>query len=81
MYDDDDSWPVKCPRCYHGFTESVGAIKSRLASSCPVCSFDFAHCEKQFSVTLSEARRGRHNPWWEILASLNPTGRDYYRLN
>ena len=78
MYDDHDSWPIKCPRCDHGFAESIGRIKSRLVSSCPMCSLDFAHSEQQFSRTLSEARKGRHNPWWEILASSKPISQSYY---
>jgi len=81
MYDNDDSWPIKCPRCDHGFTESIGRIKSRLVSSCPMCSLDFAHSREQFLFTLSEARKGRHNPWWEILASRKPINQSYYRLN
>jgi hypothetical protein len=72
MYDDDDSWPVKCPVCGHGFPETIGRIKSGLVSSCPRCSLDFVHSRKQFLFALSEAREGRHNPWWEILASSKP---------
>jgi predicted Zn-ribbon and HTH transcriptional regulator len=69
MYEDHDLWPVKCPRCAHGFTETIGRIKSRLVSSCPRCSSDFAHSAEQFLFALSEAREGRHNPWWEILSA------------
>ena len=72
MYGDDNSWPVKCPSCGHGFTETIGRIKSRLTSSCPRCSIDFVHSRKQFLFELSEAREDRHNPWWEILASSKP---------
>jgi hypothetical protein len=72
MYGDDDSWPVKCPSCGHGFTETIGRIKSRFISSCPRCSIDFVHSRKQFLFKLSEARKGRHNPWWEIIASSKP---------
>jgi hypothetical protein len=72
MYGDDDSWPVKCPSCGHGFTDTIGRIKSRLVSSCPKCSIDFVHSRKQFLFQLSEAREGRHNPWWEIIASSKP---------
>jgi hypothetical protein len=72
MYGDDDSWPVKCPSCGHGFAETIGRIKSRLVSTCPRCSLDFVHSRKQFLFALSEAREGRHNPWWEILASRKP---------
>ena len=81
MYDDHDLWPIKCPKCDHGFTECIGGVKTRLVSTCPMCSLDFAHCAEQFSFTLSEARRGRHNPWWDILASLKPIGQSHYRLN
>ena len=69
MYGDEDSWPVKCPSCGHRFTETIGRIKSRLVSSCPSCLLDFVHSRKQFLFALSEAREGRHNPWWEIIAS------------
>ena len=69
MYGDDESWPVKCPSCGHGFAETIGRIKSRMVSSCPRCSLVFVHSRKQFLFALSEAREGRHNPWWEILAS------------
>ncbi len=67
MYDDSDSWPIKCPSCGHGFTESIRRVKSRLISSCPKCSLDFAHSGEQFLFALSEARKGRYNPWSEIL--------------
>jgi hypothetical protein len=67
-YDEGDCWPIKCPSCGHGFTETIGRIKSRLVSSCPGCSLDFAHSGEEFLLALSEARKGRHNPWWEILS-------------
>jgi hypothetical protein len=70
MYDDHDLWPIKCPRCTHGFTETIGRIKSRLVSSCPRCTSDIAHSGEQFLFALSEARKGRHNPWWEILGAM-----------
>ena len=69
MYEDHDLWPIKCPNCAHGFTETIGRIKSRFVSSCPKCSSDFAHSAEQFLFALSEAREGRHNPWWEILGA------------
>jgi predicted Zn-ribbon and HTH transcriptional regulator len=69
MYEDHDLWPLKCPTCAHGFTETIGRIKSRLVSSCPKCSSDLAHSGEQFLFALSEAREGRHNPWWEILSA------------
>jgi hypothetical protein len=56
MYGDDDSWRVKCPSCGHGFTETIGRIKSRLVFCCPRCSIDFVHSRKQFLFRLSEAR-------------------------
>ena len=67
-YEDDDTWPLKCPWCDHGFTERIGRVKSRLVSSCPECSLDFAHDEQAFFFELSEARERRYNPWWEILS-------------
>jgi hypothetical protein len=73
MYDDDDFWPLKCPSCSHGFTDSIRRIKSRFVSSCPKCSSDFAHEAEQFAFALSEARKGRRNPWWEILR-VQPAG-------
>jgi len=81
MYDDDDAWPIECPRCGHGFIEAIGHIKSRLVSSCPRCSLDFAHSGEQFLLTLSDARKGLHNPWWEILASSKPLSQYYDPLN
>ena len=71
-YDDDDSWPIRCPSCGHGFIETVGRIKSRLVSSCPKCSLNSVHGGEEFLFALSEAREGRHNPWWEIVASSKP---------
>ena len=68
MYENDDLWPFKCPWCGHGFTERIGRVKSRLVSSCPECSLGFAHDEQEFLFELSEAREGRHNPWWQILS-------------
>ena len=41
MYDDGNSWPIKCPSCGHGFTESIEYVKSRLISTCPKCSSNF----------------------------------------
>ena len=67
MYEDDDYWPILCPSCGHGFMETVGQIQSRLVSGCPKCSLDFAHRGEQFLLKLSEARKGQHNPWWEVL--------------
>jgi hypothetical protein len=72
MYEDDDYWPVKCPSCGHGFTESIRHIKSRRVSDCPRCSLKLAHRRKDFSFLLSEARGGRYNPWWEVLREWPP---------
>jgi hypothetical protein len=48
---------------------SVGSRPARWVSSCRRCSIDFVHARKQFLFALSKAGEGRHNPWWEILAS------------
>jgi hypothetical protein len=71
MYEDEDVWPVRCPYCGYGFTAKIRHLKFDFISKCPACSRDLGHSTEQFHVALSEARRGKHNPWWEMLRSLS----------
>jgi hypothetical protein len=70
MYEDDDVWPIECPHCGHGFTAKIVHLKSGAVMKCVGCSRDIGHSAEQFHLSLFEARKGRHNPWWEMLRSV-----------
>jgi len=69
MYEDEDVWPVRCSRCAHGFTAKIGHLKFGFRTKCDACSHDLGHSTEEFLVALSEARKGKYNPWWEMLRS------------
>jgi hypothetical protein len=67
MYEDEDFWPIRCPHCGHGFTAKIRHLKSGVVSECVSCSNDLGHSTEEFYLALSEARKGRLNPWWDML--------------
>ena len=71
MYEDEDVWPVRCPCCGHGVTAKIGHLKFGFMARCVACSHDLGHSTEEFLVALSEARKGKHNPWWEMLGSIS----------
>jgi hypothetical protein len=71
IYKDEDVWPVRCARCDHGFTAKIGQLKFGLITKCVGCSHDLGYSTEEFLVALSEARKGKHNPWWEMLRSIS----------
>jgi hypothetical protein len=71
MYEDEDVWPIRCPLCGHGFTAKIGHLKFGYMTKCAACSHDLGHSTEEFHVALSEARKGKHNPWWEMLRSIS----------
>jgi hypothetical protein len=67
MYEDEDIWPVRCPLCGHGFTAKIRHLKSGVVTKCVGCSNDLGHSTEEFYLALSEARKGKLNPWWDML--------------
>jgi hypothetical protein len=67
MYADEDVWPIRCPHCGHGFTAKIKHLKSGAVSECVGCSNDLGHSTEEFYLALSEARKGKLNPWWDML--------------
>jgi hypothetical protein len=67
MYEDEDVWPIRCPHCGHGFTAKIRHLKSGVMRECVGCSNDLGHSTKEFYLALSEARKGKLNPWWDML--------------
>jgi hypothetical protein len=70
MYEDEDVWPIRCPHCGHGFTAEIRHLKSGVVSVCVDCSNDLGHSTGEFRLALSEARKGKLNPWWDMLKSM-----------
>ena len=35
MYEDEDVWPFKCPKCGEEFTEKIGQLKLETIIHCP----------------------------------------------
>ena len=71
IYEDEDVWPIRCARCGHGFTAKIAQLKFGLITKCVACSHDLGDSTEEFLVALSEARKGKHNPWWEMLRSIS----------
>jgi hypothetical protein len=67
MYENDDVWPVRCPHCDHGFTAKIGHLKRGAVTTCVSCSNDLGRSTEEFYRTLSAARNGKFNPWWDML--------------
>jgi hypothetical protein len=67
MYEDEDVWPVRCPHCGHGFTAKIRHLKSGVVTQCVGCSHDLGHSTEEFHMALSEARKGKLNPWWDMV--------------
>jgi hypothetical protein len=67
MYEDEDVWPIRCPHCGHGFTAKIRHLKSGVVTKCVGCSNELGHSREEFHLALSEARKGKLNPWWDML--------------
>jgi hypothetical protein len=67
MYGDEDVWPIRCPRCGHGFTAKIRHLKSGVVTKCVGCSNELGHSREEFHLALSEARNGKLNPWWDMV--------------
>ena len=72
MYDTKDLWPLKCPKCFHEFTENIGHMEVGEKSRCPSCSFNLMHSREQFLLVLRQARAGTFNPWREMISIERP---------
>jgi hypothetical protein len=67
MYEDEDLWPMRCPLCGHGFTAKIRHLKSGVVTKCVGCSNDLGHSAEEFYLALSEARRSKLNPLWDMV--------------
>ena len=71
MYEDEDVWPIRCPHCGHGFTAKIRHLKSGVVSKCVGCSDELGDSTGEFHLALSEARKGKLNPWWEMVRRIS----------
>src|SRR3954466_6248146 len=58
MYTSEDLWPIKCPKCFHEFTETIGQMMANEDSRCPSCSLKLTRSREQFAIVLTQARAG-----------------------
>jgi hypothetical protein len=72
MYEDDEVWPLKCPRCLREFTEKVESLKTGPRLQCPDCGLGFTFSAEEFRTALAEARAGRYDPWREMVKITRP---------
>jgi hypothetical protein len=70
MYEDEDIWPIRCPHCGYGFTSKIRHLRSGVVSKCISCSNDVGYSPEEFYLALSEARKGKLNPWWDMLGRM-----------
>jgi DNA-directed RNA polymerase subunit N (RpoN/RPB10) len=70
MYEDEDIWPIRCPHCGHGLTTKIRHLKSGVVTKCVGCSNELGHSTGEFHRALSQARRGKLNPWWDMLRTI-----------
>ncbi|WP_298884151.1 hypothetical protein [uncultured Bradyrhizobium sp.] len=81
MYDDQDFWPFKCPRCGEEFKKEVGWLKARAKGlhidiKCPgivsrlgpiLCANTLRYDAVEFRSLLVEAKAGRFDPWRDMI--------------
>ena len=72
MYTHEDLWPIKCPRCFHEFTQHIGRMEAGDRVRCPSCSLDLPHSREQFGVALAQARAGAFDPWRDMMSIERP---------
>jgi DNA-directed RNA polymerase subunit RPC12/RpoP len=72
MYTSEDLWPIKCPKCFHEFTETIGQMTANENSRCPSCSLKLTRSREQFAIVLTQARAGAFNPWRDMMRLEKP---------
>jgi hypothetical protein len=50
-----------------GSTAKIKHLKSGVVTKCVGCSNELGHSTGEFHLALSEARKGKLNPWWDML--------------
>jgi hypothetical protein len=70
VYEDEDFWPIRCPHCGHGFTAKIRHLKSGGVAKCVGCCNELGHSTWEFHLALAEVRKGKLNPWWDILTRI-----------
>jgi hypothetical protein len=73
MYESEDLWPIKCPKCSREFTDFISRMEKGEKSRCPSCSLHLTHSREQFAVVLAQARAGAFNPWRDMISLERPT--------
>jgi hypothetical protein len=75
MYEDEDTWPFKCPECGEEFTKKIGWLKAQsptISVKCPgvlnklgpiPCPVTIRYSAEEFRLILTEAKAGRHDPF------------------
>ena len=71
MYEDDDSWPIKCPICKDEFSKKIGSMKAGEELRCSD-GHRIAYSKEQFLLQLAEAKRGSFDPWGHMLRVHKP---------
>ncbi len=59
MYEDEDLWPVTCPRCGEHFRKKVGWLKKNHIMPCPGigCGANLWYHPETFIQTIEEVNR------------------------
>ena len=63
MYEEEDSWPIKCRECLNEFTEKIGRLKTDASVRCPECQLLHTYHREEFSLALAQAKKGGLDPW------------------
>jgi transposase-like protein len=72
MYEDDEVWPLTCPRCLREFTVKISSLKTGARLQCPDCGRNFNFSTEEFRLSLAEAQSGRYDPWREMVKITRP---------
>jgi hypothetical protein len=69
MYEDDKSWPIKCPACGEEFEKKVGWLKTHDTVKCSAngCPNTIIIGAEEFSLRLAQARVGSFDPYREMM--------------
>jgi predicted 2-oxoglutarate/Fe(II)-dependent dioxygenase YbiX len=59
MYTREDLWPIKCPRCFHEFTQHIGRMEAGDKVRCPSCSLNLPHSTRTVPCGFRASARKR----------------------
>lgn len=57
MLEDDDLWPIMCPRCGQELEKEIGRLKHTVDITCSRCGHKFGFNNETFSHALEQLKK------------------------